>query len=126
MAVNECVPHFRAGQDVTGKVTGAAVLGKRLVQWVAGGVGNQPFISGATAAADVAGVAGHDAAVDAYVHVISTGVVPIRAGAAITAGQRVEAGANGTVVPLATGIPVGRAVASAANNTDAAIQLNLA
>lgn len=126
MAVNECIPHFKAGQDVTGKVTGAAVVGKRLVRWVSGGVGNQPNISTATAAADVAGVAAHDAAVGGYVHVKSTGVVPIFAGAAILAGQRVEAGAGGSVVPLAAGIPVGRAVADAANGADAAIQLNLA
>lgn len=126
MPANEVTPYFNPGQNITGKVTTAAVVGKRFVKWVSGGRNGQPNISPATAGADCAGVAGHDQVVGEFVHVLSQGVVPVVAGAAITAGQQVEVGAAGVVIPLATGKPVGRAIADAANGADAAIQLNLA
>lgn len=50
-------------------------------------------------------------------------IVPVTAGAAITAGQEVEVGTAGQAIPLAAGKSVGLAVDSAANGADAAIRL---
>lgn len=59
------------------------------------------------------------------VTVVDDGVWPVLAGAAIAAGQRVEVGANGLVVPLASGRSVGWARAAAAAGTYAEIDVNV-
>ncbi len=50
-------------------------------------------------------------------------VVPITAGAAVTAGQEVQTDANGHAIPVAAGKAVGYALDSAAANADAEIHL---
>ena len=50
-------------------------------------------------------------------------IVPVVAGAAITAGQEVEVGAAGKAIPLASGKAAGMAMSGAANAADAQIKL---
>lgn len=69
------------------------------------------------------GVASFDAAITEGFTAISEGVVPVVAGAAIAAGQRVQADANGAAIPLAAGIALGIAVDAAASGADAQIKL---
>lgn len=125
MPKNAAIPFFKGGKDVTGTVT-AAVTGKRFVSVVPGGRGNAPSIAPLTAAGSRAfGVAGHDMATDGHVHVLREGIVPVTAGADLTAGTDVEASADGTAVPHADGIRVGTCTANAALGADAAIALSL-
>lgn len=126
MPKNVCIPHFKHGKDVTGEITGAPVVGKTFVKYVPGGRPGQPKISTAAAGEFAsAGVAGHDQVVGDFVHTLLGGIVPVTAGADITAGTRVEVGANGKAVPHATGEVVGVAVANATNGADAAIRLTV-
>ena len=74
-------------------------------------------------AGKVLGVAAFDAAVGAQVSVIGEGVVPVTAGAAITAGAEVEVGTGGKAITLASGKAVGRALTTAANNADVYVRL---
>lgn len=67
---------------------------------------------GATAAAGVKpiGVWAFDGVAGQLLPVKAPGkIVPVTAGAAITAGQEVEVGASGRAIPLATGKPAGKA-----------------
>lgn len=126
MALNECIPFYEDGDDITG-IASAAVTGKRCVM-ISGNrssTGNVVPVAHATAAGRIFGVSGYDAAIGEFVRCIrgSKMVVPILAGAAINAFQEVEVGANGTVVPLAAGIAVGYAITHADNATDAQISL---
>lgn len=54
---------------------------------------------------------GDDVAVD-------LGVIPVEAGAAITAGAEVQAGTNGKVITKAAGVAVGRAIDTATADGD--------
>lgn len=133
-AANECIPYYDDGDELTATCT-AAVTGKRCVD-ISGDIESGPGLSAtteggniqvahATAAGTIIGVASYDAALGAKTTVLrGPGIVlPITAGASITAGEEVEVGANGTVIPLAAGIAVGKAFADAANGADAMIAL---
>lgn len=125
MPDNVCIPFYEPGGRITGFAT-AAVTGKRFVG-VSAGLSTDGNISVAhAAAAGVSiGVAAYDAPANARVPVLNGPgfVVPVEAGGAITAGDRVQVGANGTAVTLAAGIPVGVAVNGAASGEDARIRL---
>lgn len=137
--VNECVPLFNEGEAITATAT-AAITGKRCINISANveqpltglapdGVnstkGGNIQVAHCAAAAKPIGVSSWDAAIGEKLYVVGGPgqVVPITAGAAITAGQEVEVGANGTVVPLAAGQRVGRAIADAANAADCFVKL---
>jgi hypothetical protein len=123
MATNTCVPFWVFGEDVTGSCS-AAVTGKRFVAISGARVGEQLRIAHAGAGTRALGVSAHDAPVDGLVNVLRQGqIVPVTAGAAITAGQDIEVGAAGKAIPHAAGTVVGYAADDAANNTDAAIVL---
>lgn len=73
------------------------------------------------------GVAGSDLAVGGpvgkvYKHGVGH-ILPVRAGAAITAGQEVQTDATGQAIPLAGGKALGYAVDSAASGADCEISL---
>lgn len=137
MAKNECIPFYDDGEEITGHVD-VAVAGKTFVKinnniqsgpglsaaGVSGGGGNIR-IAPADAAGRKFGVAAWDAAVGTKVTVLrSPGiVVPVIAGAALTAFQEVEIGAGGKAVPLAAGRAVGYALTAAAQDADAMIHL---
>jgi predicted RecA/RadA family phage recombinase len=75
------------------------------------------------AGGQVLGVASWDAAVGEGVTVVCEGVLPVIAGAALTAGQAVQVDATGAAIPLAAGTKVGLAVNSTANGADAEIKV---
>jgi predicted RecA/RadA family phage recombinase len=137
---NDLIPYKRPGQDVT-CLAAAAVTGKKCVQiqaakaehaeglaTTAGGgqykVAHPNGGGGCLGAGKrIFGVAKYDASTGKQVGVVSEGIVPITAGAGITAGQEVEVTATGTVIPLNTGIAIGLACDDAANGADAEIAL---
>lgn len=148
MPTNECTPYYDDGEDITGFCT-AAVIGKRFLKVSAdrptgGPAGVSDDIGGGNikvapcAAGDQAfGVSSHDQLINKLVGVIrGQKVVPVTAGAAISAGQLVQSDAVGKAVPYvppnttavgaavaATPHILGLAVADAANNADAQISL---
>lgn len=126
MALNECIPFYEDGDDISGICT-AAVTGKRCVK-ISGdrsGGGGNVSIAHADAAGRIFGVSGYDGAIGDIVNVKrgSKIVVPILAGAAIAAFDEVEVGAAGVVVPLAAGVAIGYAITGTADATDAQISL---
>lgn len=121
---------FRASAAVTGKRF-LAISGDRT-----GGPGlstdleNLYRMAHAPAAGPTVGVAKYDVPINETggVHGQPGMIVPVTAGAAIAAGQRVEVGANGQAVPLAVapatpGVPVGIAMSGVAIGADAQIKL---
>lgn len=124
MPTNVCTPFFKPGNDITGHLT-TDIGGKRFVAPVAGGRGSQPHIAVCAAGAAPCGVLGHDGVLGENIHFNVAGEVPVVAGADITAGTRVEVGAGGTAVPLATGVPAGLAMTNAASGGAVAVLLNI-
>ncbi len=107
---------YSPGQDITGMATAAsttltavAISGDR-----SAGTGNVS-VAPAAAGSRAFGVAAWDAAAGVLVRVARGGVVKVRAGGAITAGDAIQVGAGGTAVTATTGIVVGQAIASAPN-----------
>ena len=123
---NECIPLYQPGEHITAAVA-TAVTGKTFVdisgQTLNPATGALISVAPATAAGKVLGVAAFDAAVGAQVLAIGEGVVPVTAGAAITAGAEVEVGTGGKAITLASGKAVGRALTTAANNADVYVRL---
>lgn len=122
MATNVSVPLFEAGKRITGKAS-AAVTGKRFVGISGQGVAPNPSVAHAVAASKPFGVSAYDAAIGDELSILKGGVVPVTAGAALTAGQEVEAGAAGVAVVLAAGKAAGRVLFDTANGAAAYIDL---
>lgn len=122
---NECTPLFKPGRDVT-VLTTTAVTGKTFVAVTGDPDARSGLIKAGTAAAGARpfGVAARNAPAGSQLLVIRSGILPVTAGAAITAGQEVEVDAGGRVIPLDTGKSVGTAVKGAANGADALIALH--
>lgn len=121
---NECIPYYRPGQDVTALTT-TAVVGKTFVDWTTAWTTNLGSVGTAAAGGKVAGVAAYDAPITSRVAVIrgKGQIVPVTAGAAITAGAEVEVGTGGKVVTKASGVAVGRALNTGVNNQDCIVEL---
>jgi Uncharacterized conserved protein (DUF2190) len=121
---NECIPLYRPGLDITAVTTGA-VVGKTFVDYSAALTTGLVSVVTATAAGKVAGVAAYDAASGARVAVIrgKGQIVPVTAGANITALAEVEVGSGGKVVTAASGVKVGRALSAGSNNADCFVEL---
>jgi len=130
---NDCIPFKEEGDRITGKVTPAAgatgkrlavITGPRTSTLVAAGLQGAGLVSDAstdkanvysvgqcvTAGVRALGVFAYDAPQNAMVTIIREGIVPVTAGAAITAGQDLDADTSGRVVPHSTGIVVGTAM----------------
>lgn len=150
MPANECIPYKTPGSAVTAKCNGAAVTGKRFVKIngnrTGGGAGGlssdlaNVYQIGPVAAAgedSVLGVAKNDAADGSLVGVWTAPgtILPVTAGASITAGDVVMADSAGKAIPFvqdvtpATGAaagtkrPLGLAMTGASTNADAEIKL---
>jgi hypothetical protein len=139
---NECIP-WQEDADRLPVQASAAITGKRfikpsgarlsgpLIPATAQVGASDPVDGGRIQAAQCVagdhsiGVSSWDMAVGEGGVAISEGVVPVTAGAAITAGQAVQSDANGAAIPLAAGVKLGTAVDSAANGADAQIKLVL-
>ena len=130
---NDCIPFYRPGQDVTAQCS-AAVTGKRFVKisgnrtsgpgLAATSEGSNYLVAPAAAGDRAFGVAKFDAPINAKVGVIVSGaIVPVRTGAALTAGQEVQSDATGQAIPLAAGKALGLAVNGAASAADVEVLL---
>jgi hypothetical protein len=108
---NECVPHWMPG-DVLGCHASAAVTGKRFVKVTGVPVEGNPRVGPTVAGDKPLGVADRDVAIAEKVGVYSQPgiVVPVTAGAAITAGQEVQSDASARAIPLAAGKVAGMAL----------------
>jgi hypothetical protein len=141
---NECIPlksaaytrvitvHCTAG--VTGKKFVAAISSRQsgglaglATDPLAAGDGSDYVVAGPpAAAAAVEGVAMWDVGAGGKCPVISGPgtVLPVTAGAAVTAGAEVQVDATGAVVPYSAGIKVGRALSAAgAGGVDVEVEL---
>jgi hypothetical protein len=125
MPSNTAIPFFRIGDNLTGKVTGGDVTGKKFVQYAAGGRAGQPNIKPAAAKSRPAGVAGHDQVVGGYVHFLHAGVVPVTATADILADAQVQISADGGVETFTDGYIVGTCIAGVSAGAEAPIHLKL-
>lgn len=127
MPANECIPYFEDADRVTGHCT-ATVRGKRFVA-VSGNLQTDNNVAVAEAGSGVAafGVAGYDGATGAKIPVITGNqIVPVLAGAALTAGQEVQSDAQGRAIPLAAGKSLGKVLtAQSTVDADAMIKINL-
>lgn len=116
MALNECIPKYEPGKDLTGEVVNVAVVGRRLLRLV--GKQGVDAVSDDTSGGNITvqhadvdeddgrivGVSGYDGAVGAKIKVVRGRgkVVPVESGAAIAVNEEVETDATGRVVPLGT------------------------
>lgn len=131
MALNECLPFYRPGKDITAKAT-VALVGKTLCAIV----GNRTAGPGLASTDDpgvyqvglpaaggrVFGVVGYDVPIGALVPIKRAGILPVTASATITAEQEVKVDAAGKVLPVTAGaIAVGICHTAAANTFDAEV-----
>lgn len=115
---------YNPGTDITA-VASAAITGKTVVK-IAGPMKSGLLQVAPAAAGDAAiGIAKYDVAPGEQVGIARGAgrIVTITAGAAITAGQEVETGADSTITPLANGKAIGIAVDNADSGSDAKISL---
>lgn len=143
MPLNDCIPWYEDADRLPAEAF-TAVTGKRFVIPAAARLsgpmipataqvgtsdptdGGNIRVAHAVAGAIALGVSSWDAAVGEKLTILTDGVVPVLAGAAITAGNQIQVGANGTAIPwdgtLASRV-VGIAVDDTANGADAQIKL---
>jgi hypothetical protein len=130
MATNECIPYFDNGDTFTARCS-AAVSGKRFLSVSGPRVSNAAGDSTEGALFTVAmtgaglgscvGVSGYDAPSGGDVTVFHEPsiVVPVKAGASITAGQLVKSDATGQAIPQGgTGVVLGIALDTVASGAD--------
>lgn len=136
MPVNECIPYYRPGKDITAKAA-AALTGKRLCV-VSGNRVSGPGLSTTPADGSVYpvnvcgagvkafGVTPYDVASGEFHDVIRGGIVPITAGATVTVGSQVESDATGRVINWGGTVatqPIGICTTGATVGLDAEIAL---
>lgn len=115
--------YFKPGQDVTA-VADSDVTGARFVALKAGGTYNVPRVAHSAAGERAFGVSARDAKEGEEFLVHTGGIVPITAGAALTAPAQIGADAEGKAVPVAEGGPVlGLLIADAANGELASVHM---
>jgi hypothetical protein len=135
---NAILPLYEDADNLTAAVT-AAVTGGRFVSPSAS-FQSGPLLNAAAPATDggniqvahtgaglkALGVAAYDGPAVGDKIPVYTGrfVVPMTAGAAITAGQQVEANASGQPIPLAAGVSNGLAVSTAASGATVYVRLS--
>lgn len=134
--MNECIPKYEPGADLTGQVTQVGgVVGKRFLA-ISGDKQGVEAVSDDTSGGNIPvaypaaggrtfGVSGYDAAEQRKVKIVrgKGKVVPVTCAAALGFDVEVESDANGQAIPLAAGVAVGRTIRSAAINTDALVEL---
>lgn len=135
MAVNECVSFYKPGKDITAKAA-AALTGKRLCIVSANrtsgpglattGEGGVYQVNVCGAGVKAFGVTPYDVASGELHDVIRGGVVPVTAGATVTAGSQVESDATGRVINWGGTVatqPIGYCTTGATVGLDAEIAL---
>lgn len=101
----------------------AAVTGGRFVAPSGARVDGNYRVAHAGAGAAAIGVAARDKATGEKVMVFCEGIVGVTAGAALTAGQRVQSDGTGQAIVLAAGAPLGVVLEDAASGATALIKL---
>lgn len=121
---NEMIDVYDPGRDITGRAT-AAVTGKRFLKISGNRSGGNIAVAPCAAGDRSCGVAKYDAASGDIVGVArgNSRVVRVTAGAALAAGDEVQAGAGGVAIVAAAGAKLGYALTAAANGADAEISL---
>lgn len=126
MAKNVCIPFFTGSDHITGQVTGAAVVGKTFVKYVAGGKVGLPNISTAAAGERPNAVAAHDGAVGSAVHIITDAHLPITAAEELVVGDLVKVGADGKAAKAGIDdASFGVVYVGATAGAEAAVRINL-
>jgi Uncharacterized conserved protein (DUF2190) len=139
VAVNETIPYYEPGSRISGRATGAKVLGKRFVALAANkDPGSRELDAGASggnvrvtpAAADdpkLFGVATYDAEVGFLTTVVRGGfVMPVQAGTVLAFGDFVKPGAGGKAVKAADkATSCGMSLSDAVVDGDAIVALSL-
>lgn len=121
MAANEAIPYWDPADSITCYAK-AAVTGKRFVSISGARKNGQPQVSPTgNGLGSCLGIAAYDAAADAQVLVWRDPIVPVTAGAALTAGQLVQSDANGQAIVKAAGICLGMALDDAGVGEDCPI-----
>jgi hypothetical protein len=123
MASNVCTPYYEPGGRVTGRATGAAVVGKRFVALAqkkdlgsreldsAASGGNIRIVQAAADDAKCFGVAEYDAADGATTTILRGGfIVPMTCGVILAAGDLVKPGAGGKAVKTTAGTDIVRGI----------------
>ncbi len=115
--INEAIPFYRPGQDVTCKAA-VALTGKRLCQISANRTGgpalstdllNVYVVNKPSAGGGVFGVVGYDVAINGLVPVKRDGILPVVTSGALTFDQEAKTDANGEILLATTGtVAVGR------------------
>lgn len=117
MAINECIPFYRPGKDITCKAA-QALTGCRVVKLSSTGRTAGPGLVSSddpavyqvdlpSAGGRVFGVTGYDVASGAIVPIKREGVLPVKtSGAIATADLEVKAAADGTILAATTGATV--------------------
>lgn len=130
----ECIPFYEDANRITAHAS-AAITGKRFVTLSGrqaggspglstGGEGGNYIASVPAAAAKCFAVAAHDAAIGEKVDCISgSQIVPVTAGATVTAGAQVEVDNQGRVINLAAGQAVGLALTGNTVGLDVEVKL---
>ena len=120
----DVTPYHFPGDSITCHAE-AAVVGGRFVDVTGPRVDGNYQVSHATAAAKAIGVASRDKAIGEKVMVFGGPgtIIDVQAGAALTAGDRIQVGANGTAAVLAAGVEVGVAMDDIANGAHGPIRL---
>lgn len=125
MASNPAVPFYDNGSEITCVAGAGGVTGKRFVKVLGAAVGETQIVVLPAAGDKVLGVAGFDAAAGEFVTVYRLpNVMPVTAGAALTAGQEVQTDGTGKAIVLAAGKPAGSVMIDAANGADAKVALS--
>lgn len=127
MATNEAIPYWDTGDTLTAHCS-AAVIGKRFLHITGTTTDGNPTVALADGTKPVFGVAAYDRAAGGKVtvHRQLAIVVPVRAGAAITAGALVKSDATGQAIPHGgVGTVEGMALADAAIGADCMIDRNV-
>ena len=120
---NESKPLFRPAAAITARAT-TAVTGSRLVAPSGTYDGNFPVTHCGDGASPL-GVASADIPSGQLGTLLREGIVPVIAGATVTAGQSLQSDAQGRVVPRTTGRTVGLAVANGTTGLPTYVALSI-
>lgn len=121
---NDAVPYWDPADTLTGYAS-AALTGKRFVRITGARTDGLPTLAVPADGDRCVGVTSRDVALGGKVMFAREGVWPVTAGAALTAGQEVQADATGKAIPLAAGKSLGVVLDDVANGADAPIALSV-
>lgn len=124
--LNVAKTYLEPGDNYTGVVVTAPIIGKTFVAIGAAGLGNHPNLKTAAVGATADGVAFCDAAIGTDLYVCAAGVISVTALGAIPGGSPIAVGAGGkAVVAAGAAVIVGKAWADTADGADTPVKLKV-